>query len=108
MRQLLQGLPAFGVLKGVLAFAAACVFFGVCTVLVLTRRGLGSALQALGIGCFGVMALTHFFENFSILPKLGWGQPHSVGHFIDLVAALLGVILVTTSFALASRDSGSG
>lgn len=92
------------VLKGILALAAACVFFGVCAALALTRRGLSPALQALGIGCFGVMALTHVFENFSILPELGWGQPHSVGHFIDLIAALLGIALVTTSFLL--RHSG--
>lgn len=88
------------VVKGLLALVAACVFLGVSAALFLTRRGLGSALQALGIGCFGVMALTHVFEAFSILPALGWGQPHSVGHVVDLVAALLGVMLVTTSLLL--------
>jgi len=95
------------VLKGLLALAAACVFLGVSVILFLTRRGFASALQALGIGCFAVMALTHVFEAFSILPSLGWGRPHSVGHLIDLVAALLGVTLVTTSFLLryVSRDS---
>ena len=91
-------------LKGLLALVAACVFLAVCVVLFLTRRGLSSTLQALGIGCFGVMALTHVFEKFSILPELGWGRPHSVGHFIDLVAALLGVTLVTTGFLLWCRD----
>jgi hypothetical protein len=88
------------VLNGLLALTAACVFFGVSVILFLTRRGFVSALQALGIGCFAVMALTHVFEAFSILPSLGWGRPHSVGHFIDLVAALLGVTLVTTGFLL--------
>ena len=90
-------------LKGLLAFVAAGVFLGVCTVLFLTRRGLSSVLQALGIGCFGVVALTHVFEKFSILPELGWGRPHTVGHAIDLVAALLGVTFVTTSFLLSRR-----
>ena len=88
------------VLKGLLALAAACAFFVVSIALFLTRRGFVSALQAMGISCFAVMALTHVFEAFSILPALGWGKPHSVGHFIDLVAALLGVTLVTTSFLL--------
>jgi len=37
----------------------------------------------MGIGCFAVMALTHVFESFSVLPSLGWGRAHSVGHFID-------------------------
>src|SRR5438477_61547 len=95
------------VLTGLLASAVACVFLGVSVVLFRTRRSFASAMQGVGIGCFAVMALTHVFEAFSILPALGWGQPHSVGHLIDLVAALLGVTLVTTSFLLRylCRDS---
>jgi hypothetical protein len=92
------------VFKGLLTLGASCIFFGVSVALFLTRRSLGSALQAVGIGCFGVMALTHVFEAFSILPSLGWGQPHGPGHFIDLVAALLGVTLVTASFLVRPRD----
>ncbi len=34
-------------------------------------------------------------------------RPHSVGHLIDLVAALLGVTLVTTSFLLRYLGRGS-
>jgi hypothetical protein len=49
------------------------------------------------------MALTHVFEAFAILPTLGWGQAHTVGHFIDLSAALLGVAFVTASFLLRQR-----
>lgn len=92
-----------GVPKGLLALLAACVFLCVSGSLFWTRRDLRSAFQALGIGCFAIMALTHVFEAFSILPALGWGQSHSVGHFIDLVAAVLGVALVTTSFVLRHR-----
>ena len=87
-------------LKGFLALVAACVFLGVSLALLLTRKGFGSLLQALGVGCFAVMALTHVFEAFSLFPSLGWGRPHSVGHLIDLVAALLGVALVAISFLL--------
>ena len=88
------------VLKGLLAAAGACVFFAVSAALFLTRRDLRSALLASGIGWFGVMALTHVFEYFSILPAFGWGRPHSVGHLIDLLAALLGTTFVTISFLL--------
>lgn len=88
------------VLRGLLSLAGACVFVGVSAALFVTRRDLGSALLATGIGWFGVMALTHVFESFSILPAFGWGRPRSVGHFIDLVAALLGVTFVTLSFLL--------
>ena len=88
------------VLKGLLALTAACVFLAVSAALFLTRRDLGSALLASGIGWFGVMALTHFFESFSILPAFGWGRPHSVGHLIELIAAVLGITFVTISFLL--------
>ena len=91
------------VLKGLLALAGASVFLGVSAALLLTRRDTGSTLQALGLACFGVMALTHVFEAFSILSAFGWGQPHSVGHFVDLVAALLGVTFVTSGFLLRRR-----
>jgi hypothetical protein len=91
------------VLKGLLALAGASVFVSVSGVLFVTRRDLASALLATGIGWFGIMALTHVFESFSILPAFGWGQPHSVGHFIDLAAALLGVAFVTTGFLVHRR-----
>ncbi len=92
------------VIEGFLALAAACAFLGVSAALFLTRRGLASALQAAGIGCFGVMALTHVCAEFSLLPGLGWGRPHSVGQLIDLLAALLGVALMTLSFLLWRRE----
>src|SRR5215469_17468719 len=86
------------VLKGLLALAGASVFLAVSAALFVTRRDLAGALLATGIGWFGVMALTHVFEAFSILPSFGWGEPHSVGHFIDLAAAWLGVAFVTIGF----------
>jgi|SRR5580658_10493842 hypothetical protein len=88
------------VLKGLLALGASCAFLCVSAARLWTRRGFGSTLQALGLACFAFMALTHVFEAFSIFPSLGWGQPRTLGHFIDLVAALLGITLVATSFVI--------
>ena len=95
------------VLKGLVALAAAIVFLGVSAALYITRRDLGSALLATGIGWFGIMALTHFFESFSILPAFGWGRPHSVGHFMDLAAALLGITFVSIGFVVHRRAAPS-
>ena len=94
------------VLKGLLALAAACVFLGVSLALFLTRRTLASTLQALGLSCFGVMALTHAFEAFALFPTLGWGQRRSVGHYIDLIAALSGVVLIAVGRAFRQRQVG--
>ena len=95
------------VLKGLLALAGACVFAAVSVALLVTRRELPSVLLALGIGSFSVMALTHVFESFSILPGFGWGQAHGVGHLIDLSAALLGIAFVVTGFLLHRRAATS-
>jgi hypothetical protein len=94
------------VLKGLLALVGACVFLGVSLALLLTRHNLASTLKALGLGCFAVMALTHAFEAFAIFPTLGWGQSRSVGHYIDLIAALSGVALVVAGFAFRQRHVG--
>jgi hypothetical protein len=87
-------------MKGVLALACACVLLAVSVARLLTGRSLASALQAFGIGCFAIVAATHVFEEFSALPALGWGRPGSVGHFIDLTAALLGVVFVAAGILL--------
>jgi hypothetical protein len=89
--------------KIILALSATCVLLIASAVILLTRRNLRSALLAVAVGCFGVVALTHVFEQFSILPQFGWGQPRTVGHFIDLAAALLGAVFSIASLVLRHR-----
>jgi len=51
-------------------------------------------LQLLGLACLIVVVLTHIAEAFHLFPAMGWGQPTSAGHYIDLVSAILGCILL--------------
>jgi hypothetical protein len=44
--------------------------------------------------CFLIVSFAHIFEAFGLLPAAGWGQPHSIGHYVDLSAALLGLVLL--------------
>ncbi len=48
-------------------------------------------LVMLAGGCFAIVVATHVCERFHLLPFMGWGQPSSIGHYIDLTAALLGL-----------------
>src|SRR5438105_7936065 len=82
------------VLEGILALAATSTLLVGLAILYRRRGTVGSALQLLGVACFVVVAITHVFEALAILPALGWGQPRSIGHFIDLGAAVLGLTLV--------------
>src|SRR2546425_12518944 len=83
------------VVKGILALAATSMLLAGSAILYQRRGTVGSALQLLGVACFVVVALAHVFETLAILPALGWGQPRSIGHYIDLGAAVLGVTLVS-------------
>jgi hypothetical protein len=52
-----------------------------------------SALQFFGAGCLMVVVLTHVAETLQLFPSMNWGLPHSVGHYVDLWSAALGLTL---------------
>jgi hypothetical protein len=37
----------------------------------------------------------HVAEHFRLLSWMGWGQPKSAGHYIDLASAILGSTLLS-------------
>ena len=70
------------------------------------RPTLWRRLQLIGAVCLGVVVLAHFAEAFALLPVMGWGEPHSSGHDLDLAAAALGLGLFPLGYlgdALAGR-----
>ena len=95
------------VLKSILALAATSALLGGSAILYRRRGSMGSVLQFLGVACFVVVALTHVFEAFAILPSLGWGQPRSIGHYIDLGAAILGLTLLFAGLLFQYLQRGS-
>jgi hypothetical protein len=56
-------------------------------------------LQLLGLIFLVMGALTHVAERFHIFPSIGWGQPASVGHYLDLVSVILGCTLLPLGIA---------
>jgi hypothetical protein len=54
--------------------------------------------------CWLVVALTHVAEHWHLLPGMGWGLPDSPGHYLDLVSAICGALLLLLAF-VASRFS---
>jgi hypothetical protein len=55
-------------------------------------------LEIFGAACLVMMMLTHVAERFDLFPGMGWGLPHSPGHYLDLVSAILGCILLPLGF----------
>lgn len=56
------------------------------------------ALAFAGAGCLLVSVLTHVAEQWDILPGMGWGQPDSPGHYLDLFSVTTGVALLVAAF----------
>jgi hypothetical protein len=68
-------------------------------------------LQVVGLACLTMVVLTHVAEAFHFFPAMGWGQPNSAGHYVDLVNAILGCTLLPLGFvgnALVRRKAGKG
>ena len=74
-----------------IAFGASAIAF--------VREGTPIALvQLAGAVCLLVVMFAHISEAFGLFPSTGWGQPNSPGHYIDLVSAITGVILLAVGY----------
>lgn len=72
----------------------------------IRQPGLASILQLLGSVFLVIMVLTHLAEAFSLLPRMGWGRPNTSGHYLDLVSAIAGLVLLVVGISL--RGFGGG
>jgi hypothetical protein len=63
------------------------------------------ALQLFGLACLVVVVLTHVTEHFKVFTSMGWGQPASLGHSLDLMSAVLGCTLLALGLAGSARNA---
>jgi hypothetical protein len=54
----------------------------------------GRCLLFLAFVCLVIVVLTHVAERLHVFPSMGWGLPDSPGHYLDLVSAVLGAMLL--------------
>ena len=54
---------------------------------------LGSFLQLVGAGFLSMVVLTHVCEALQLFSTMQWGSPDSVGYYLDLCSAILGLTL---------------
>jgi len=55
-------------------------------------------LQLIGGGFLVIVALIHICEALQLFSWMGWGQPDSIGHYLDLASAILGLTLFPLGF----------
>lgn len=69
------------------------------------RRTASAALQLAAALCFLGVVLVHVAEGAHLLRFMGWGEPRSAGHYVDLGSAISGVVLLAASTAAGLRGA---
>ena len=87
-------------LKALIALVPASMLLSGSIVLFFKRKAAYSLLQLLGSGGLVVVVLTHICEALQLFPWMHWGLEHSIGHYLDLSSALLGVTLFPVGYLL--------
>ena len=57
------------------------------------RKGAAAVFQLIGAACLVVVVIAHLCEALGWFTWMHWGLKHSVGHYVDLVAAIGGLTL---------------
>jgi hypothetical protein len=79
--------------KALLALAPILILFAGAVVLYARTRTASSLVQVLGAACLIVVVLTHVCEALNLFPSMRWGAEGSIGHYVDLAGAVLGLSL---------------
>lgn len=87
-------------LKAVIAFLPTGMLFSGSAVLFYRGKSGFSFLQLLGAACLVVVVLNHVAEALHLFPWMYWGREHSVGHYLDLSSAILGITLFPVGYLL--------
>jgi predicted Na+-dependent transporter len=77
--------------------SAACI---VSAAAFAKEKKMSSAIQLLGAGCLMLVVFAHVCEALRLFQWMRWGDPHSTGHYLDLVSAILGLTLLPFGYGL--------
>jgi hypothetical protein len=86
--------------NAIVALVPTGMIFCGSVILFLRGRAVRNFLQILRAGCLLVVVLAHVSEALRLFPWMLWGRPDSVGHFVDLLSAVLGLTLFPIGYLL--------
>lgn len=87
------------VLKALLILAPTLLLvLGTAALYVRTKAAAALTLSA-GAASLLIVVLAHVCEALNLLPFMGWGAEGSIGHYIDLASAIVGVVLLRSAFS---------
>ena len=87
-----------GRLKAFIALIPVCALFAGSVVIWLKRKSISAFLQFVGAASLVIVVLNHVFEALRLFSWMGWGSENSVGHYLDLICAILGFSLFPAGY----------
>ena len=90
-------------IKSFVALAPSSMLLFGSIVLLSKTKNVGPLLQVLGAGCLNLVILAHIAEALHWFAFMHWGQEHSIGHYLDLTNAILGIALFSLGYLLYVR-----
>jgi hypothetical protein len=85
-------------LKAMAGFVPTALLVVGSALVFLRRRDVWSCTQLVGSACLVIVVVTHVCEALGWFPSMGWGLRHSVGHYVDLCCAVLGITLFPAGY----------
>ncbi|MHB8812964.1 MAG: hypothetical protein ACYDAE_06820 [Steroidobacteraceae bacterium] len=86
--------------------SAVAMLAAVSAMRAIRKPELAAVLQFLGSVLLAVMVLAHIAEALSLLPQMGWGRPGTPGHYLDLVSAVSGLVLLVSGVSMRAFGIG--
>jgi hypothetical protein len=87
-------------LKGLTALVPTCMLLFGAAALSFRAKAPYAFLQLLGAACLAAVVLAHVCEALDLFAWVRWGDEHSVGHYLDLVSAVVGGTLFPIGYLL--------
>jgi hypothetical protein len=94
-------------LRALVALLPVSALLAVAVIMFSRRRTLSSCLQLIGAACLMTVVVTHVCEASELFPSMHWGEAQSIGHYVDLASAVLGLTLLPFGYLLRYRGAGA-
>ncbi len=88
--------------KSLVALLPAGLLFSGAALLYAKSKTSPALLQMLGAAGLTLVACTHVCEALRLFPAMQWGLEHSLGHYLDLSSAVLGLTLFPIGYLWAA------
>lgn len=87
-------------LKAFIALIPASALLAGSVVIWLSTKSASALLQLFGSAGLVVVVLAHMFEAFRVFAWMHWGSKDSIGHYLDLLCAILGFTLFSVGYLM--------